>query len=183
MVCDRCKTAVKSQLEQLGLHPETVMLGEVGMGEAEIPQTKLKEIENALAAIGFELLEDRKSRLIEKIKNVVIELVHHNPIPSKLKHSVLISRELHHDYPYLSNLFSEIEGITIEHYIIQQKVEKIKEYIAYDELTLSEIADKMGYSSSAHLSAQFKKATGLPPSHFKSRSTIVRKSLNEVGNS
>lgn len=184
MVCNRCVLAVKAELEKLGLHPVAITLGEVTLPEEELSTTQIKELDTALRAIGFELIDDRKSRIIEKIKSIIIDLVHHTTEPSTEKHSVLISSQLHYDYPYLSKLFSEVEGITIEQYIIRQKVEKIKEYLVYDELTLSEIAWRMGYSSVAHLSAQFKKVTGLPPSHFKNTGIHQRKALDKItGNS
>ena len=120
-----------------------------------------------LASLGFEVLDDNRKRLIEKIKNLIVEQVHHTEIDEKHNFSDILSKKLNKDYSYLSGLFSEVEGITIEKYIINQKIEKVKELIIYDELNLSEIAFKLGYSSIAHLSAQFKKVTGLTPTHFK----------------
>jgi AraC-like DNA-binding protein len=134
-----------------------------------------------LERAGFELISDRNSRIIEKIKNVIITQVHHNADELRLKFSELISAELHYDYSYLSKLFSEVEGVTIEHYIIIQKIEKVKELMAYDELSLTQIADTLGYSSVAHLSSQFKKITGLPPSHFKNLGGRLRKPLDKLG--
>ena len=184
MVCNRCKAAVKAELEKHGLHPLNVELGEVELQEKDLSQAQLKDLDNTLKEAGFELIDDRKSRIIEKIKNIIVDLVHYNNEAPQEKHSVLISKQLNYDYPYLSKLFSEVEGITIEQYIIHQKVEKIKEYLVYDELTLTEIAWRMGYSSVAHLSAQFKKVTGLPPSHFKNTGANQRKALYEItGNS
>ncbi|PQJ10019.1 AraC family transcriptional regulator [Flavipsychrobacter stenotrophus] len=181
MVCNRCKTAVKNELDKLGLHAGNIALGEVELTEKELSPQMSILVAEALKANGFELIDDRKSRIIEKIKTVIVQLIHHTGEIAKQKMSDVISKELHYDYPYLSNLFSEIEGITIEQYVIQQKVERIKELIVYDELTLSAIADQMGYSSVAHLSAQFKKITGLPPSHFKNKGVNQRKGLDEVG--
>ncbi len=181
MVCNRCKTAVKSELDKLGLNASNIALGEVELSEKELSPQMSMLLAEALKANGFELIDDRKSRIVEKIKTVIVNLVHHSGEISRQKTSDIIAGELHYDYPYLSNLFSEIEGITIEQYIIQQKVERIKELIVYDELTLSAIADQMGYSSVAHLSAQFKKITGLPPSHFKNKGVNQRKGLDEVG--
>lgn len=181
MVCNRCKAAVDAELQKLGLRPAHILLGEVELAGDQLSAQQLQQLDTALQAAGFELIDDRKTRMIEKIKNVVVSMVHYSDSPIKEKHSELIARELHYDYPYLSNLFSDLEGITIEQYIIQQKVEKIKEYIAYDELSLSAIADKMGYSSTAHLSAQFKKITGMPPSQFQNKGVHVRKGLDEVG--
>ncbi len=181
MVCNRCKTAVEGELKKHGLHPLSVELGEVHIQEASLADEQLRTLDRSLRELGFELIDDRKSRIIEKIKNVVINLVHYDGEQSRQKHSELIAKELHYDYPYLSKLFSDVEGITIEQYIINQKIEKIKEYLVYDELTLSQIADRMGYSSVAHLSAQFKKVTGLPPSHFKNIGLHQRKPLDSVG--
>src|SRR5690606_5203838 len=120
-----------------------------------------------LENLGFEIIDDKKSRLIEQIKTLVIEMVHHSEEPENLKYSELISSRLHYDYPYLSRLFSETEGVTIEQYIINQKIEKAKEYLVYDELNISELAWKLNYSSVAHFSAQFKKVTGMTPSQFR----------------
>jgi len=183
MVCDRCKTAVKVNLEENGLHPASIQLVEVDIAEQELSVSQLDNLKQSLSALGFELIDDRKSKLIEKIKNVVIDRIHYNAEPNNQNFSDIIASELHYDYPYLSKLFSEIEGITIEHYIIEQKIEKVKELLVYDELSLSEIADKLGYSSIAHLSAQFKKNTGLPPSHFKRIGLSQRKPLDKVGKS
>ncbi len=181
MVCNRCKTAVKNELDNLGLNTINITLGEVEIAEDALPGNTISKLDKTLRSIGFELIDDRKSRIIEKIKTVIVSIVHYNHDKIRQKHSEIIAGELHYDYPYLSNLFSEIEGVTIEQYIIQQKVERIKELIVYDELTLSAIAEQLGYSSVAHLSAQFKKITGLPPSHFKNRGPNQRKGLDEVG--
>ena len=180
MVCDRCKAAVSVELVQLGLQPIAIALGEVELKEDSLPAEQLKELEERLTNKGFELMDDRKSRIIEKIKNVVIDLVHYTDEQPREKQSVIIASQLQLDYPYLSKIFSEVEGITIEQYIIHQKVEKIKEYMAYDELSLTEIADRMGYSSVAHLSAQFRKVTGMAPSHFKKTGVGQRKPLDKV---
>ena len=180
MVCNRCKLAVKIEFEKIGIHPLTVELGEVGLPETELRSDQLKQLNDSLKVAGFELIDDRRSRIIEKIKNVVVSLVHYAEEQPREKHSTHISKELNYDYPYLSKLFSGTEGITIEQYIIQQKTEKIKEYLVYDELTLSEIACRMGYSSVAHLSAQFKKITGLAPSHFKNLGIHQRRSLDKI---
>jgi AraC-like DNA-binding protein len=180
MVCQRCKMAVRQELQKLGLQPLSVELGEVELEEAP-DAAKTEEIEEALNAIGFELIDDKKSRVIEKIKSLVIELIHQSDEQTRLKYSEYISNKLHYEYTYLSKLFSEVEGTTIEQYIIAQKIEKVKELLVYDELSLSEIAYKLGYSSVAHLSAQFKKVTGLTPSFFKSPGGRQRKPLDEVG--
>jgi len=179
MVCNRCILVVKTELERLHLHPAAVSLGEVVIEEEKLPAEQLKTIDLHLRAFGFELIDSKKSRMIEKIKTLIVDTVHYRE-PPKEKYSTLISGELHYDYPYLSKLFSDVEGITIEQYIINQKVEKIKEYIVYNELSLSEIADRMGYSSVAALSAQFKKVTGLPPSHFKNIGVHQRRPLDDL---
>jgi AraC-like DNA-binding protein len=173
---------VKNVLEQQQLHPQTINLGEVDIEEQELTADKLSEINSALTELGFELIDDRKSRIIEKIKNAVVELVHYNNDETKLKHSEYIAAQLHYDYTYLSKLFSEVEGMTIEQYIIYQKIEKVKELLVYDELSLSEIAYQLGYSSVAHLSAQFKKVTGFTPSFFKKNGISHRKPIDKVGN-
>ncbi len=181
MVCDRCRMVVKSELEKHGLHTTQVTLGEVEIVEQKIPAAELKRLGHALQQLGFELIDDKKSRIIEQIKTTAIKLVHYTDDKPREKQSELIARELNHDYSSLSKLFSEVEGITIEQYIINQKIEKVKEYIVYDELSLSEIADRIGYSSVAHLSAQFKKITGLTPSHFKTIGPHHRKPLDTIG--
>lgn len=180
MVCNRCKLVVNAELTKLGLHPLQVELGEVALQEEGLSTKQTDTLQIALAALGFELINNRKGRIIEKIKNTIVTLVHHTEEQPRKKYSELIAEELHHDYPYLSKLFSEIEGITIEQYVLQQKAEKIKEYLVYDELNLNEIAYRMSYSSVAHLSAQFKKTTGLPPSHFKKIKANQRKPLDEL---
>ncbi|GET24750.1 AraC family transcriptional regulator [Prolixibacter sp. NT017] len=167
MVCDRCKLAIKNQLNDLKLEPISVELGEVDFGETELTADQMKQIKTNIEPLGFELLDDKNSTLVEKIKTLIIELVHRNDEPIQIRLSDYIRNHLNYDYHYLSNLFSSIEGTTIEHYYIEQKIEKVKELLVYDELTLSEIAYQMGYSSVAHLSGQFKKITGLTPSHFK----------------
>jgi len=173
---------VQTELERLNLHPATIALGEVVLEEKEVPKEKLTKLSDALKAVGFELIDDRRSKLIEQIKTFVIETVHYKEEQPQKNYSQLLAQHLHHDYSYLSNLFSETEGITIEQYIITQKIEKAKELLMYDELSLSQIAFKMGYSSTAHLSTQFKKLTGLTPSAFKQMGVNSRKSLDDVGN-
>lgn len=180
MVCNRCKMVVKGELERLNISPKQVELGEVEV-DGTLSAEQLSTIGSALIPLGFELIDDKKSRIIEKIKSLMIELVHHTEEQIKLKYSEYISSQLNYDYPHLSKLFSEVEGTTIEQYIISQKIEKVKELLVYDEMSLSQIADKLGYSSVAHLSAQFKKNTGLTPSFFKNLGTRNRKPLDEVG--
>ncbi len=181
MVCNRCKMAVADILEKQQLQPVSITLGEVELPEAAITNEQRAQLRQALLQVGFELIDDRKSRIIEKIKNIVIDLVHHSVEQQRIKYSEYISQQLHYDYPYLSRLFSEVESITIEQYIISQKVEKVKELLIYDELSLSEIAYRLDYSSVAHLSAQFKKVTGMTPSQFKKLNDKQRKPLDEVG--
>ncbi|MDR1092379.1 MAG: AraC family transcriptional regulator [Prevotella sp.] len=179
MVCDRCKIVVKSELEKLGIIPLHIDLGEVTL-TSPLNDEQKTSIKNRLDSLGFELINDKKSRLIEQIKTTIIELVHYNNNELKVNLSDYLSDKLHHDYNYISNLFSEIEGTTIEKYFIAQKIEKVKELLAYDELTLSEIAFRLNYSSTAHLSNQFKKVTGLTPSHFKTIKSDRRKPLDKV---
>lgn len=179
MVCSRCIMAVQQALDKLGLSAENIRLGEVTLKKE--PTTAQKaQLETALNTLGFELIDDKKSRLIEKIKNIIIEVVHHQDNDLKTNLSAVLSSRLHHDYNYLSNLFSEVEGTTIEKYFIHQKIEKVKELLVYDELSLSEIAFQLNYSSVAYLSNQFKKVTGLTPSHFKQIGAEKRKPLDEV---
>lgn len=181
MVCHRCKIVVQAELEKLGLHVANMSLGEVALQESKLTREQHKNLAHALTAVGFELIDDRKSKLIEQIKTFVIDSIHYKNEPPVKKYSELLSQHLHHDYSHLSHLFSTVEGITIEQYIINQKIEKVKEMLVYDELTLSQIAIQLGYSSTAHLSAQFKKLTGFTPSAFKLMGKQSRKSLDEVG--
>ncbi|WP_312334853.1 AraC family transcriptional regulator [Sphingobacterium sp.] len=179
MVCNRCIMVVQNELDKLGLEVKNIRLGEVTLEQEPTTEEK-KKLEEALIPLGFQLIDDKKSRIIEKIKNAIIELVHHQDSEIKTNLSDVLSSKLHHDYNYLSNLFSEVEGTTIEKYFIAQKVEKVKELLVYDELSLSEIAFRLNYSSVAYLSNQFKKVTGLSPSHFKQIREDKRKSLDEV---
>jgi AraC family transcriptional regulator len=183
MVCNRCIMVVKQELERHGLHPEKVSLGEVSIREEALTDDQQNKLDAALVNLGFERIDDRKARLIESIKNRVIQVIHHSDkVNLKVNWSSLLSEEMHYEYNYLSNLFSGVEGITLEQYIIKQKIEKVKELLFYDELSLSEIADKLGYSSVAHLSGQFKKITGFTPSEMKKSRDIDhnRKPLDSV---
>lgn len=180
MVCNRCIKVVRESAEQLGLEVEHLRLGELVL-KGEVPEVKKQQLKNSLLEDGFELLDDRKAALVEKIKNIIIREVHHTEERRQVNFSDLIADKLHMDYNYLSTLFSSLEGITIEKYIILQRIEKVKELLVYDELTLSEIAWKLGYSSVHHLSAQFKKITGLTPSHFKKIGEDKRRPLDGVG--
>ena len=177
MVCIRCKMLVKSELAKLGLHYLYVELGEADIME-EITWEQLTQLGNALKKDGLELMDDKKSILVEKIKTNIIELVHYNDEQLKVNLSDYLGKKLNHNYTYLANLFSEIKGTTIEQFYLAHKIEKVKELLVYEELTLSEIAYRMHYSSVAHLSAQFKKMTGLTPSHFKN---LKHKRLNALG--
>lgn len=179
MVCSRCKMVVKDELIKLGLHPKAITLGEVEIVE-ELNIQKKSQLNKILQSFGFELIDDKKSRLIEKIKNIIVQLVHYSEDQIKTTFSEHISNKLHHDYNYLSNLFSEVEGTTIEKYFIAQKIEKVKELLKYDELSLSQIADKLGYSSVAYLSNQFKKQTGLTPTFYKSLRQNRRKNIEDL---
>ncbi len=180
MVCHRCKLTVKNILERNDLHVVNMSLGEVEIAEDDI-QNVVGIISIELEQVGFELIDNKKSRIIEKIKSVIIELVHYgNDERPARNYSDYISQELNKDYNYLSNLFSEVEGITIEKYIINQKIERAKELLVYDELSLSEISFKMGYSSVAHLSSQFKKVTGLTTGFFRKIGSSSRKTLDSV---
>jgi AraC family transcriptional regulator len=168
MVCKRCVMAVQSVFENNGLLPIAVSLGEVLLREEDLPAAQLAGIDQELLALGFERIDDRKMKIIEKMKNIIVNKIHHSDdVDMKFKWSSVLSDELHYDYGHLSTLFSSVEGITLEHYIISQKIERVKELLFYDELSLSEIADKLGYSSVQHLSAQFKKITGFTPSQLK----------------
>jgi AraC-like DNA-binding protein len=169
---------VKSELEKLGLNYKTVELGETEIME-DVSAQQLAELNIALKKSGLELMDDKKSILIEKIKNVIVEYVHYSDEPLKINFSNHLAEKLNHDYTYLSNLFSEVQGTTIEHFIIVHKIERVKELLVYDELNLTEIAYKLHYSSVAHLSTQFKKITGLTPSHFKQ---LRNKRLNNLEN-
>jgi len=183
MVCNRCIAAVKQVLEHHGLHPENIVLGEVSIRESELSIEQQKKLDVALSDLGFERIDDRRGRMVEAIKNKVIQMVHHSDkLDLKFNWSKVLSDDLHYEYNYLSNLFSSLEGITLEQYIIRQKIEKVKELLFYDELSLSQIADRLGYSSGAHLSSQFKKVTGLTPSELKKSRPVDtnRKPLDSV---
>lgn len=166
MVSLRCQMMVRAEIKNADLHPVTIDLGEVEIQE-NISKKKFAELKAALHQSGLELMDDKKAQLIEKIKNIIVEMIHYTDEVPKTNFSDYLTKKVNHDYTYLSNLFSEVKGITIEHYIIAHKIERVKELLVYNELTLSEIAWKLHYSSVSHLSNQFKKVTGLTPSHFK----------------
>jgi AraC-like DNA-binding protein len=179
MVSERCKTVVKSALKELGLHYIVVDLGEIDIMET-LSKEQHDQLKRTLYNSGLELLEDKRAVLIERIKNTIVEKVHHSEEMIKVNFSDYLSKKLNYDYTYLSNLFSEVQGTTIEQFIIAHKIERIKELIIYDELNISQIAWKMNYSSVAHLSNQFKKATGLSPSHFKRLKINRRQPIEEI---
>jgi AraC-like DNA-binding protein len=166
MVSLRCKMIVKTELKKLGLKYVIVDLGLVDVLE-DITQDQRQRLKTNLLASGLELLDDKKSILIEKIKNVITEMIHHSKDLPKINYSDYIAEKLNYDYTYLSNIFSEVKGITIQQFIIIHKIERVKELLLYDELNLTEISYKLHYSSVAHLSKQFKKVTGLSPSFYK----------------
>lgn len=170
---------VKSELDKLGLSYGSIELGEVDIKE-QVSSEQFEKLKAGLIRSGLELMDDKKAMLIERIKSVIIEMVHYSDELPKIKNSDFISTKLNHDYTYLANLFSEATGTTIEHYIISHKIERVKELIIYDELNLTEIAWKLHYSSVAHLSNQFKKVTGLTPSFYKKLKDKRRISLENV---
>ncbi len=181
MVSNHCKIAVKAELKKLGLHYIVVDLGEIEIME-DISADQREQLKVALFCAGFELMDDKRAILIERITSVIIEMVHHTTEMIKINFSDYLSEKLNHDYTYLSNMFSEVKGITIQQFIIIHKVERIKELLMYDELNLTEISYLLNYSSVAHLSNQFKKITGLSPSHFKRLKEKRRIPLEEIGN-
>jgi AraC-like DNA-binding protein len=181
MVSNRCKLAVKDELTKLGLHFIVVEMGEVEVME-ELTHDQLKALQAGLLSSGLELMDDKKSVLIEKIKNVITEMIHHSEEVPKVNYSDFISEKLDYDYTYLSNLFSEVKGITIQQFIIVHKIERVKELLFYNELNLTEISYMLHYSSVAHLSNQFKKVTGLSPSAYKQLKDKRRRPLEEIGN-
>ena len=179
MVSDRCKAVVKSELKKLGFHSTLITLGEVETKENLTPDEQIRLNAN-LKKSGLAIMEDKKSILVEKIKNNIIELVHYSEEQLKINFSVYLSEKLNYDYTYLSNLFKENQGTTLEHFYLIHKIERVKELLIYGELNITEIAYKMHYSSVAHLSNQFKKMTGLTPSHYKRLKHKRRKSLERV---
>lgn len=183
MVCNRCITAVRNELLTVGLHPLVVEMGVVHLAEDKLDEETQINLANRLTDLGFELLDNSRTRLIGQIKNLIIERIHRSEdLDDKVNWSKLISDQVFHEYNYLSTLFSSVEGITLEQYIIRQKIERVKELLFYDELSLGEIGLKLGYSSIAHLSAQFKKVTGQTPSLFKKTRAIdmKRKPLDAI---
>ena len=180
MVSNRCKIAVKEELKKLGFHFVMVDLGEVDIME-DITLEQREELNAGLKLSGLELMDDKKAVLIERIKNVIIEMVHYSDEIPATNYSAFISKKLQHDYTYLANLFSLVQGMTIQQFIISHKIERVKELLMYDELNLTEISYKMQYSSVAHLSNQFKKVTGLTPSHFLKLKVMRRIPIEDIG--
>lgn len=179
MVSDRCKLIVKSELESFGLHYHTINIGEVDILE-DISFEVKNQLNINLKKSGLSLIENKKDILIEKIKNLIIEAVHYSENQIKLKLSIYISEKLGHDYTYLANIFSETQGFTIEHFYLNQKIERVKEFLIYDELNITEIAYRLHYSSIGHLSNQFKKITGLTPSQYKQLKIKIRRPIEKV---
>ncbi len=180
MVCNRCIKVVKEEFEKLNLEINSIELGKVSV-KKQLTDSNFSEIRNVLDENGFELIDDKKSKIIDKIKTIIIEIIHYNKnIEASVNSSEFIAKEIGYEYSYLSKLFSSVEGITIEKYIINQKIERAKELLVYNELTLNEIAFQLGYSSVQHLSNQFKKITGLSPSHFKKLKDNNRKPLDKI---
>ncbi len=179
MVCDRCKMAVIRELEKQNIAFQKVELGEVTVAD-KIDSNKLGYFKESIEELGFELIDNKKSKLIEKIKTEVINLIHKPNAKLKTNFSTYLADKIGRDYSSLSSLFSEVEGTTIEQYTIHQKIERAKELLVYNEHSLGQIADQLNYSSVQHLSYQFKKITGLTPSHFKNLRDNTRKSLDKV---
>ena len=180
MVCDRCIMVIRQQLEQLNFK-----IGDIFLGGVEIlpdpSESQISQISSTLKVLGFEMIDSEKDKLIDRIRTLIIETIHHTDEPElHINFTELLAQKLNKDYAYLSRLFSESEDSTIEKFIIQQKIEKVKELLQYGQLNLNEIAYKMGYSSSAHLSTQFKGVTGLTPSQFKASAHLDRKALDKV---
>ncbi|MDG2431598.1 AraC family transcriptional regulator [Flavobacterium sp.] len=179
MVCGRCEMAVKNELDKLGVPFLDMRLGEVTL-DRSLGEKEKRELSENLKNIGFELLDDKTSQTIERIKNLIVTLVHHEEARPKVNLSTYLAADLNQDYSALSNLFSENEGVTIERFFIAQKIERVKELLLYNELTLSEIAYQMHYSTVGHLSNQFKKTTGITPTQFKQSNEVKRKQIDEV---
>lgn len=180
MVSNRCKLTVKEELQKLGLHFVLVDLGEVEVMENLTNDQRLK-LNNGLLKSGLELMDDKRAILIEKVVNVITEMIHHTDESPKVNYSDYLSEKIGYDYTYMSNVFSEVKGITIQQFIIINKIERAKEYLHYNELNLTEISYKLHYSSVAHLSNQFKKITGLTPSAYKQLKENKRNSIEDIG--
>lgn len=179
MVCDRCIMAVNQVFQSVGIKPRSILLGKAVISKPLTNEQKL-EIENALKQLGFELLDDNRLKEIEQIKNLVVDMVHYHPEKLRFNVSVYLAEEMHRDYSSLSKLFSEVTGTTIEKYLIAQKIEKAKELLAYNQMTLAEIADRLNYSSPAYFSSQFKNITGMTPGAFRQMNEKPRLPLDQV---
>lgn len=179
MVTERCKVLVKKELKKMNLAHFTIELGVIELLE-EISRNKKIQLKKKLLKHGLEILDDKKSILIEKIKIVIIDMIHYSEEIPKINYSGYLSQELGYDYNYLANIFTEVKGITIQQYIISHKIEKVKELLLYNELQIKEIANKLHYSSAAHLSYQFKKVTGVSPSFYKKMQLQRRKNLENL---
>lgn len=179
MVCSRCKMVIKSEFEKLGLYPIAVELGEVEIQERDIKTVK-SELLKRLHSLGFDLIDNKKSKTIERIKNLIVDLIYNKNNDIKTNLSEYLSKNLLQDYNTLSSLFSEVENTTIEKYFIHQKIERVKELLTYNELTLNEIADQLNYSTTSYLSNQFKKVTGFSPSYYKQLKDKKRKQIEDL---
>ncbi|MBL7914315.1 MAG: helix-turn-helix transcriptional regulator [Bacteroidia bacterium] len=179
MVCNRCKMVVESELKKFGLNPISIDLGEVEITE-ELSKVEVRDLSQSLSSVGFSIIDNKHSKIIEKIKSSIIKLIYSENMNGRINLSSFITGIIHHDYNYLSNLFSQVEGTTIEQYFILQKIERVKELIMYNEMTLSEIAIILNYSSVSHLSSQFKKVTGFTPSYFKELKAQKRQSIDNL---
>jgi AraC family transcriptional regulator len=182
MVCNRCILVVRQELEKLNMLPALVTMGEIQFTEPPSTQ-QLRLLNENLRSLGFEILDDQRQKQIEKIKTELIKKIQSGELEEHFSISKFLSKTLNREYSYISHLFSEVEGITVEQFFIMQKLEKVKELIIYNEMNLSEIAFRLGYSSVAHLSAQFKKMTGLTPSHFRKVGLAQRKSIDALSSS
>lgn len=179
MVCGRCETAVKKELDSMNIPYSDIQLGVVELNRT-LEEEEKEELSKNLKTLGFELLDDKTSQTIARIKNLIVDLVHYQNVKPKINLSTYLSAELLQDYGAISTLFSENEGVTIEHYFIAQKIERVKELLLYNELTLSEIAHQLHYSTVGHLSNQFKKTTGITPTAFKISNKVARKQLDAL---
>ncbi len=183
MVCDRCILIIKNCLNELSMSPVSVKLGEVDLGQVELAIPELDALKAKIEPLGFALIRDKRAILVEKIKNMIIDFVHGQEQIESANIKQYITAELHYDYTYLSNTFSEFEGLSIKQYLINQKIEKIKELLLYDQLSLTEISFRLGYSSLSHLSKQFKKVMNCTPSEFKNNNDIsLRRPLDKLKN-
>lgn len=179
MVSLRCKLVVKDTLNTLGIKYSCIDLGEINILDSDISEQKREELKNTLKRFGLELMDEKKSTIVERIKNIIVEMVHYSDELPRVKISIYLSKKLNHNYTYLSNMFKEVTGNTIQHFIVLHKIEKVKELILYDELTLNEITDLLHYSSVAHLSTQFKQVTGMTPSNFKKKNFYKKRIMLE----